>query len=82
MVEEQEKKTGVVCWFDPKKGFGYITPDDDVKDYFAHWTQVQGKEGVFKTLKPGQKVSFVLGENDKGEMAAEILVLEEPSGDQ
>ena len=68
--------TGVVCWFDPKKGVGFITPDDGSKDQFVHYSNVQ-MEG-FKTLKPGQKVSYSLGENHRGPQAVNIKVLAEP----
>jgi len=27
---------GKLKWFDPKKGYGFITPDDDSKDVFLH----------------------------------------------
>ena len=27
---------GKLKWCDPKKGYGFITPDDDSKDVFLH----------------------------------------------
>lgn len=72
--------TGVVCWFDPKKGIGFITKDDGTGDLFVHWQNVQ-MEG-FKTLKPGQKVSFGLGENHRGVQAVDVVVTGEPEEEQ
>ena len=71
--------TGVVCWFDPKKGIGFITKDDNSGDLFVHYSNVQ-MEG-FKTLKPGQKVSFALGENHHGPQAVDVKVLAEPAAE-
>jgi len=68
-------KTGVVAWFDPKKGIGFITRDNGDKDLFVHWTNIE-MEG-FKTLKPGQPVSFELGENHRGQQAVLVKILGE-----
>jgi cold shock protein len=47
---------GVVKWFNPDKGFGFIQPDGGSKDVFVHISAVQ--EAGMHTLTEGQKVSF------------------------
>ena len=71
-MSEQEK-TGIVCWFDAKKGIGFVAKDDGTGDLFVHWSNLE-MEG-FKTLKPGQVVSYELGENHHGEQAVNVKVL-------
>ena len=34
---------GTVKWFDPKKGFGFIIPDDGSPDIFVHQTAVHAE---------------------------------------
>jgi len=64
---------GVVKWFDDKKGFGFIQPDDNSEDVFVHFSAVQA-EG-HKTLEEGQKVSFEVVQGEKGLRAANVLPL-------
>ena len=61
---------GSVKWFNPDKGFGFITPEDGAKDIFAHHSAIQ-MDG-FKTLEENQKVEFDVEESDKGPRAANI----------
>ena len=62
--------TGTVKWYNPKKRFGFIAPDDGEKDVFVHITAV--KDSGLNVLNEGDKVSFELVEN-RGRMAAEKL---------
>lgn len=66
-----ERLQGIVKWFDPRKGFGFIEYEGGEDDVFVHYREIQG-EG-FKTLYEGQKVEFSLIERDRG-FAAENVV--------
>ena len=61
---------GTVKWFNGRKGFGFIEPDNGEDDVFVHVTAV--KDSGLDVLNEGDKVSFELVEN-KGRMAAEKL---------
>jgi CspA family cold shock protein len=65
--------TGIVKWFNPTKGFGFIEPEDGSNDAFVHISAVErsGLPGV----NEGQKVSFDLVPGRNGKMAAENLSL-------
>ena len=65
-------KQGNVKWFDCKKGYGFITPDGEIKDVFVHITQLE-KIGIRK-LFDGQRVSFDIYD-DRGRIAAGNLKL-------
>lgn len=65
--------TGVVKWFNDKKGFGFISPDDGGDDLFAHFSAINSSG--FKTLKEGQKISFEVAQGPKGRQASNIQVV-------
>ena len=68
-----ERFEGLVIWFDPKAGYGFIERDKE-PDLFIHFSDIVC-EG-FKTVKKGQKVSFGLGVNNKGApKAIEVAIL-------
>jgi protein lin-28 len=48
--------SGTVKWFDVKKGFGFIVPDDGTDDIFVHQTAIHS-EG-FRSLAEGEPVEF------------------------
>ena len=62
--------TGTVKWFNNDKGFGFITPDDQGKDYFVHHSAITGSG--FKTLEEGAKVEFEPQQGPKGPSAANV----------
>ena len=64
-----DRQTGTVKWFNDAKGFGFITPESG-DDVFVHFRSIQGNG--FKTLKEGQKVSFLLVKGQKGMQADEV----------
>ena len=62
--------TGTVKWFDPKKGFGFITQDNG-EDVFVHWRQIVTDDS-FKTLQDGDKVEFEVVQGEKGLQAEHV----------
>ena len=65
---------GTVKWFNPNKGFGFITPDNGGKDVFVHVTAVEraGLNGLFE----GQKLQYDLEESRGREAAGNLKVVE------
>jgi len=62
---------GIVKWFNPTKGFGFIQPEDGSKDVFVHISAVE-RAGM-GTLKEGQKVQFELAKGKDGKVSADNL---------
>ena len=67
-----DRLSGTVKWFDSKKGYGFISPDDG-DDIFVHYTSIQG-DG-YRTLEEGQRVEFVVSDGDRGPQAKEVTPL-------
>ena len=59
---------GTVKWFNTKKGFGFIEPEDGGKDVFVHISAVQA--AGMKTLEPDQKVEYELEDGKDGKVSA------------
>ena len=61
--------TGTVKWFNPEKGFGFITPEEG-PDVFVHFSAIQG-EG-YRNLEENQKVEFDVSAGPKGPQASNV----------
>lgn len=67
--------TGIVKWFNPTKGYGFIQPEDGGKDVFVHITALEA--AGLRGLNENQRVSYEL-ERDRrtGKESAGKLVVE------
>lgn len=64
---------GLVKWYKPEKGFGFIIPDDGMKDVFIHKTLLDKLQ--LETLEAGQRVKVRLKVVDKGREAVDLQVI-------
>jgi len=74
-VEEVSMAIGTVKWFNPVKGFGFITPDEGGSDAFVHISAVE-RAGL-STLQEGQRVNYELQPGRNGKSSAENLSVSE-----
>lgn len=68
-----ESLDGVVKWYDPARGFGFILPNDGGKDIFVHITALRrsGLEG----LESGQPVRMMVTQARRGREASSIELI-------
>ncbi len=65
---------GTVKWFNSKKGYGFITPDDGSPDVFVHYSAIQGESEEFRTIYEGDIVDYETTEGQKGPQASNVTV--------
>jgi len=70
VLAELKEQTGVVKWFDPRKGFGFIVGPEE-QDIFAHYSVIQG-EG-FKVLQDSTRVEYDAVQTPKGWKATRVI---------
>ena len=63
--------TGTVKWFDARKGFGFIACEGRA-DLFVHFSSIEG--GGYRSLDPGQVVTFDIGPGRHGDEAQQVRV--------
>jgi cold shock protein len=67
-----ERVKGVVKWFSPEKGYGFITLENG-PDVFVHYSAIQSKG--YRTLEEGAEVEFEVVEGPKGKQASNVLLV-------
>jgi CspA family cold shock protein len=66
-------RTGIVKFFNRKKGFGFIILDDDQRELFFHATSLASG----RNLNSGDKVEFEEGEGKFGLAALKVSKLDD-----
>jgi CspA family cold shock protein len=61
---------GKVRWFEAKKGYGLIEPEDGAGDVFVHSVSITGDGS--RTLEPGEKVQFEVVQAPYGRQATQV----------
>ena len=76
MTEQSAGVSATVKWFNPTKGFGFVTALDTPRDALLH-ASVLAKQGK-RWLPEGTEVEVIIDEGPKGLVVSELLEFQEP----
>lgn len=68
-----QRTLGVVKWFDPTKGYGFISPRDGGKEVFVPVTALQ--QAGIRGVEEGQQVSYSVAMQQGKAVAADLRVI-------
>ncbi len=63
-------RRGTVKWFNPDKGYGFITPHDGGQDVFVHFSAIN--MAGFRSLNEGDEVEFDVEQGQRGPQAVNV----------
>lgn len=66
---------GTVKWYNSDKGFGFIEQENGGKDIFVHYRQLNSNGHDRAALSDNQKVTFEIGQGEKGPQAENVTGL-------
>ncbi len=73
-TNSNERQTGIVKRWIPDKGYGFVQRHNGGSDVFVHLREIT--DGSM-SLEEGQIVEFDIKNNEKGEMAQNVIVRNE-----
>ena len=65
---------GVVKFFNTRKGYGFITPEEGTGDVFVHMSAIIADSDEHKILNQYDEVTYEITEGQKGPQASEVVV--------
>ncbi|KTD55409.1 cold-shock protein [Legionella quateirensis] len=71
---------GEVKWFNNAKGWGFIIPEGGGEDIFVHFSSIHGTG--YKTLVPGQAVTYDVENGERGLHASNVIALSETAEEE
>jgi CspA family cold shock protein len=67
-----EGSLGTVKWFNPTKGFGFVTPDDGGEELFLHRSVLE--QAGLRDLAEGTRVRVQTSEGTKGPQVSAVAL--------
>ena len=77
IIEKPIKKTGIVSWYKKDKSYGFIKPDDGLKEVFFHYKEL--KKNNLETIESETKISFTTKEENNKIQACNIKIQKTPT---
>lgn len=73
-TQEPEQVSGVVKWFDVRKGYGFIIPDDQRSDILIHFTVL--REAGYTAAPEGATIVCTVTQTTKGLQAQKLIQID------
>lgn len=70
------RATGSVTWFSAEKGYGFIHPDVGDEEVFVRHSAIETTG--FKSLREGERVTFLQGDDGRGPRALHVRSEDDP----